>query len=106
MPRKRLKVKREKKEEPPLEQPFILPENYPKIVEDGISAGSLIGHSRTKFVSTVAASVYHKKAYPTSMEYDHVARQIVRKYNFMSDDKGSHVRKYISIKIVCSNMAQ
>ena len=29
--------------------------------------------------------------YPTKEEYDHVARQIVKKYKFMSDDKGSHV---------------
>ena len=81
-----------KKQEPPLERPFVLPLNYPKVVEEGIAAGNLIGMARTRFISTVAAAVYHKKAYPTSIEYDHVASQVVATYPFMSDDKKSHVR--------------
>ena len=92
MPNKRLKIKTErKKQEKPLEQPFALPQNFPKLVEDGLSTGRLIGNARTKFISTVAAAVFHKKAYPTRTELDHVARQITAKYQFMSDDKGSHV---------------
>ena len=91
-PSKRLKTKRVKKEEPPLERPFILPLNYPKVVEEGIATGNLIGMARTRFISTVAAAVYHKKAYPTQMEYNHVASQVVATYPFMSDENKSHVR--------------
>jgi len=40
----------------------------------------------------VAAAVYSYKSYPTKVDYDHVARQIVAKYPFMCDQNESHVR--------------
>ena len=90
-PAKRLKTKI-RKVEPPLEMPFKLPVNYPKAVEEGIAAGNLIGITRTRFISSVAAAVYHKKTYPSKFEYEHVASQIISTYPFMADEKGSHVR--------------
>ena len=79
--------------------PFTLPLNYPKVVEEGIATGNLIGMTRTRFVSTVAAAIYHKKAYPTKMEYEHVGSQIVTKYPFMADEQGSHVRTPLQLRI-------
>ena len=69
-------------------------------MEEGLAARNLIGKSRTRFVSSVAAALYHEKAYPTKIEYGHVAERIVKKYSFMADHQGSHVSAKI-ITIAC-----
>lgn len=89
---KRLKIRKIKPEEPPLIMPFKLPANYPRSVEEGLTASNLIGKTRARFIASVAAALYHKKAYPTRLEYAHVAEQIVAAYPFMADQQGSHVR--------------
>lgn len=83
------RVKREKENEPPLPQPFGLPRNYPRIVKDGIAKGCLTGRARTKFISTVAATVFYHKSYPTKDEYTHVAQQIIKNHPFMNSGRGS-----------------
>lgn len=83
---KRLSKSRE--EEQPLPRPFQLPVNFPRAVLEGLSSGCLSGKSRTKFISTVAASVFHHKSYPTKDEYNHVAEQMVEAYPFMQLGSG------------------
>ena len=78
------KIQKKKKEEPPLPQPFQLPRNYPKSVEEGIESGNLTGKARTKFISSVAAAIFRFKSYPTKDEHEHVSRQIVQAYPFMT----------------------
>ncbi len=78
---KRIAKKRE--EEPPLPQPFELPRNYPRAVQEGLGKGALTGKARTKFISAVAAAVFRYKSYPSRDEYDHVAEQVVSAYPFM-----------------------
>jgi len=74
-----------------LPRPFKLPKKFPKFVNKEISTGMLSGKARTRLIFTVANAVFDYTAYPSKEEYDHVARQIVKRYQFMSDDKGSHV---------------
>lgn len=71
--------------------PFKLPKHFPKFVKKELSTGVLSGKARTRLIFTVAIAMFEYTPYPTKEEYDHVARQIVKKYDFMSDDKGSHV---------------
>ena len=79
------------KDEPPLPDPFSLPRNFPRVVQEGIEAGSLTGNARKKFITTVATSVYSLKTLPTKIEYNNVAKEIVRHYPFMADENGNHV---------------
>ena len=72
-------------------QPFKLPKHFPEFVKKELSTGVLSGKARTRLIFTVAIAMFQHTDYPTKGEYDHVARQIVKKYEFMSDDKGSHV---------------
>ena len=74
-----------------LPRPFHLPKHFPKVVKSEISTGFLSRKARSRLILTVANAVFDYASYPTREDYDHVARQIVKKYQFMSDDKGSHV---------------
>ena len=78
-----------KKSEKPLPRPFQLPENYPRIVQEGLAVGSLTGRARTKFLTTVAEAVHMHKLYPTQEEYEHVAKRIVERYGFMHQGSGT-----------------
>ena len=85
------KGSKRKKRRSSLPRPFQLPKHYPKFVKQELSTGILSGKARTRLIFTVANAMFEYTHYPTREEYDHVARQIVRKYEFMSDDRGSHV---------------
>ena len=71
--------------------PFPLPTQFPQFVSKELSTGNLSAISRSRLIFTVASAVFKYASYPTREEYDHVARQIVKKYKFMADSKGSHV---------------
>ena len=80
--------------EEPLPQPFELPRNYPRIVQEGLKEGRLTGRARTKFITTVAAAVFRYKNYPTREEYEHVAQRIVTNYQFMHVGSGGGYVSY------------
>lgn len=71
--------------------PFPLPTQFPQIVSKELSTGYLSAKSRSRLIFTVANAVFKYESYPTNLDYDHVAREIVKKYKFMADDRGSHV---------------
>lgn len=89
--RKHRKYAKYKKMSKSLPQPFQLPENFPESVKGEISAGHLTASGRKRFMLTVANAVFEHTQYPSNLEYDHVAKQIVTKYMFMGDKEGSHV---------------
>jgi len=65
-------------------------------LSDGIAKGCLTGRARTKFISTVAATVFYHKSYPTKDEYTHVAQQIIKNHPFMNSGRGSgHVSQLL-----------
>lgn len=78
-----------KKIEEPLPIPFELPHNYPAIVMSDLSQSKLSGKARTKFIASVASSIFKYKNYPTSEEYSHVGSQIIKKYPFLKSSSGS-----------------
>ena len=58
--------------------------------------GNLIGRARSKFISEVAASILFYKNYPTFMEYNHVAVEIIKKYPKLKFGQGNgHVSNFI-----------
>lgn len=71
--------------------PFPLPTQFPQIVNKELSTGYLSAKSRSRLIFTVANAVFKYESYPTNLDYDHIAREIVKKYKFMADDRGSHV---------------
>lgn len=90
-PQKKGPTHTKKKAGSSLPQPFKLPKNFPQFVRNEISTGVLSGKARTRLIFTVANAIFKYTSYPTKEEYDHIARQIVNEYKFMSDDKGSYV---------------
>jgi len=72
--------KLKKKQEPPLPNPFPLPVNYAPIVNDGMAKGKLTGKARTKFIATVASSIFGIKMSPSKVELAQVAKQIAAEY--------------------------
>ena len=90
-PRKYRKYAKHKKMSKSLPQPFQLPEKFPESVEEEIAVGQLTAKARKRFLLTVANAIFEHTMYPSDGEYNHVAEQIVKKYAFMGDKKGSHV---------------
>jgi len=90
-PGKHRKYAKLKKMAGSLPQPFQLPEKFPECVEEEMLTGSLSGKTKKRFMFTVATAIFKHTSYPSKVEYDHVAEQIVKKYKFMGGDKGSHV---------------
>lgn len=74
------KKKRIKLKEPPLPHPFPLPVNYAQCVTDGIAKGQMTGRARTKFIATVASSIFGVKREPSKEELRSVAAQITHQY--------------------------
>lgn len=79
----------QKKSEPPLPLPFELPKNYSASVMVGLKQGILSGRKKTKFMSTIASSIFLHKSYPTTDEYNHVCQQIIAKFPFFKSRCGS-----------------
>ena len=74
------KQKKTKTIEPPLPDPFPLPVNYAPCVTEAIAKGQMTGKARTKFIATVASSIFGMKKEPSKEEFLQVAKQIAQKY--------------------------
>ena len=72
----------------PLPDPFELPKNYRPDVESALKSGKMTLDTNKAFLSTVAACMFSYKKYPTSDDYNNVARTIVQKYPFMKSPIG------------------
>lgn len=94
---KRRKYAKYKRMSKSLPQPFHIPEKFPECVEEQLVDGNLTAKARKRFMLTVANAVFKYTTYPSKMEYDHVAKQIVEKYPFMGDKKGSHVSEICDV---------
>ena len=63
-------------------KPFSPSCQFALCVTDGISKGKLTGKARTKFIATVASSIFGVKR-STKIELQDVAKQIAAKYPFV-----------------------
>ena len=77
------------KQEKPLPRPFHLPENFVSFVDEALKNKVLIGRARTKFITTIAASIFHFKSYPTPEEYDYVAHLVIKTWPFLRTRNGN-----------------
>ena len=86
--------------------PFELPHNFKPNIQEGLDNCCLNGRARTKFVTSIAESMYRFKSYPTGEEYEHVSRQIVKKWSFLNTST-SHVSVAaslsIALKLLCAS---
>lgn len=71
------------KQEPALTNPFELPRNFQPKIQIGLNEKNLTGQVRAKFIKAMAEAIYWYKSYLTREEYEHVALQIVKKWNFL-----------------------
>ena len=82
--------------ESPLPMPFKLPRNFPPLVMCELKKDMLSIAGKTKFISAVAASMFHHKSYPTKQEYEHVGQQIIEKYPFLRSASGTGYVSYVA----------
>ena len=78
----------------PLPDPYPLPKNYTPDVMTALKLGKLTTQTEKAFYSAVAASMFERKIYPSSDDYNNVARSICAKYPFM---KASGTKPYVSV---------
>ena len=76
-------VSKTKDDAVPLPDPFELPKNYRPDVEAALKTGCMTLETNKSFLSTVAASMFVYKKYPTADDYNNVARVIIKMYPFM-----------------------
>ena len=77
----------------PLPDPFELPKHYRADVEVDLKSGSMTEDTTRAFLSSVAASMFTYKRYPSADDYRNVARVIIQKYPFMKSPTG---KPYVS----------
>ena len=82
------RVVSKKKQEPQLPIPFELPRNFQPNIQAGLDENNLTGRARAKFITSIAEAIYRFKSYPTREEYEHVANQIVKKWEFLETRTG------------------
>lgn len=82
-------VRRKRKEEKPLPDPFPLPKNYRPDIEVGLRTGKMSRETKAAFLSSIAAAMFSYKMYPEREEYSRIAYQIVAQYPFLKLSKGS-----------------
>lgn len=88
-------VKKQQMQECPLPIPFELPTNFQQKIMIGLEEQRLVGRARAKFITTIAEAMFRFKSYPTREEYQHVAMQIIKKWEFLGRQTG-HV-SYTSV---------
>ena len=81
-------------QERPLPIPFELPSNFQQKIMIALEEQRLVGRARAKFITTIAEAMFRFKSYPTREEYQHVAMQIIKKWEFLGRQTG-HVSFYI-----------
>ena len=62
----------------PLPDPFELPKHYRPDVEVDLKSGSMTEDTTRAFLSSVAASMFTYKRYPSADDYRNVARVILQ----------------------------
>ena len=77
-------IKKSKEETTPLPDPFPLPSNFRPDVHACLDNKRITKSARAAFFSSVAASMFQFKRYPTHDDYVAVARQVVSKYPFFA----------------------
>lgn len=78
----------------PLPDPFEVPKHYRADVEVDLKSGSMTEDTTRAFLSSVAASMFTYKRYPSADDYRNVARVIIQKYPFMKSPTG---KPYVSL---------
>ena len=73
--------------------PFELPKHYRPDVEVDLKSGSMTEDTTRAFLSSVPASMFMYKRYPSADDYRNVARVILQKYPFMKSATG---KPYVS----------
>ena len=87
----------------PLPDPFILPKNYTPDVVSALKLGKMTLQTNKAFLSAVASSMFESKLYPSTDDYNNVARSIIAKYPFMKSPTGKpYVSSYNLSMYVCS----
>lgn len=89
-------------QERPLPIPFELPSNFQQKIMIALEEQRLVGRARAKFITTIAEAMFRFKSYPTREEYQHVAMQIIKKWEFLGRQTG-HVSYYTSVLRICGN---
>ena len=69
--------------EPPLPDPFPLPQNFRPDVELALKSGNMTTNTRKAYLSQVASAIFGYKKYPIREEFMRVADQIIRRYPFL-----------------------
>ena len=69
--------------EPPLPDPFPLPQNFRPDVELALRSGKMTTDTRRAYMSQVASAIFGYKRYPLREEFMRVAGEIVKKYPFL-----------------------
>lgn len=75
----------------PLPEPYPLPLNYRSDVEAGLKKKEMSLELKKAFFSSIAASMFSYKKYPTGTDYLNVATTIVQKYPFLKSAAGSSI---------------
>ena len=81
-------VRKQQLQEQPLPIPFELPSNFQQKIMIGLEEQRLVGRARAKFITTIAEAMFRYKSYPTREEYQHVAMQIIKKWEFLGRQTG------------------
>ena len=81
-------VRKQQMQERPLPIPFELPSNFQQKIMIALEEQRLVGRARAKFITTIAEAMFRFKSYPTREEYQHVAMQIVKKWEFLGRQTG------------------
>lgn len=78
-------------DEIPLPDPFLLPKNFRSDVATALTSGVMVKEEKKSFFSSIAASMFTYKRYPSRSDYHNVAYEIIAKYPFLKSPAGSSV---------------
>ena len=99
--KRKLAVCKKEEDKVPLPDPFHLPKHFGTDVEVALATQKITQSARKSFISKVASSMLFYKRYPTSADYENVARTIISKYPFMrSPHRTPHVRFSLPCTVV------
>ena len=94
-------VSKTKDDAVPLPDPFELPKNYRPDVEAALKTGCMTLETNKSFLSTVAASMFVYKKYPTADDYNNVARVMIKMYPFVRSHTGKPCVKFLKGTVIC-----
>lgn len=82
------RVVSKRNQKPPLQIPFELPKKFQQVTQEALDQQNLTGRAQAKFKTTIAESIHRYKSYPTKIEYEPVANQMVKKWCFLKTWNG------------------